>query len=93
MEQGNFNFPIAEMEEIDPLRKDWEAAEDRASAIWKMPLRKQVVLRLKNIRGEFKGVIHLARRPKVWDAKQKLELRMEKTHFTNHEIESCTQVD
>lgn len=78
---------------IDPLQADWEAEEDRASAIWTIPLRKRVRFRLKGLKDDFEGLIRLARRPTVLDPRRTLELRMKHLRFTNHEIESCMLLD
>jgi hypothetical protein len=78
---------------IDPLQADWEAEEDRAAAIWTIPLRKRVRFRLQGLKDEFEGLIRLARRPTVLDPHRTLNLRMKNIHFTNHEIEACAVID
>ncbi len=81
------------MEDIDPLQADWEAMEDRASKVWTVPLRKKVRFKLEGMRDELEGVIRLARRPIVWEPRQKLHLRIGNTRFTTADIEQCTVID
>ncbi|MEI7947690.1 MAG: hypothetical protein WCJ02_13400 [bacterium] len=92
MGQEEFNFTPSDKEEVDPLQADWDAMEDRASKVWTVPLRKKVRFKLEGMRDELEGVIRLARRPMVWESRQKLELRMKDETFTNHEIEQCTVI-
>lgn len=94
MEQGQLDFKNpSQPGDFDPLQADWEAAEDRASAVWSIPIRKKVLFRLEGMRDAIEGVIRLARRPTVWDRHQALELRMDKLNFRNHEIEVCTVIE
>ncbi len=93
MEQGELVFETEAEEGVDPLVADWNAEEDRAAAIWNIPLRKKVRITLEGMRGECEGVIRLAVRPSIWEAQQKLLLRMGSNEFINHQIESCTVIE
>jgi hypothetical protein len=88
-----FDVSLPTRPDVDPLQADWEAMEDRASTLWPIPFRKRTCIKLKGILKEFKGVIRLARRPAVWEPRQKLHLRIGHTPFTTDDIEQCTVVE
>jgi len=88
-----FDFESGNMNGYENWRRQ---QEERLQAIrneWGLPVRRRVRLRLKNIDGEFEGVLRLADHPLTVDSRLPLHLRIDNLDVFPDDIEQCVVID
>jgi len=91
--QGLFDFESGNMNGYENWRRH---QEERLQAIrneWGLPVRPRVRLRLKNIDGEFEGVLRLVDQPLTIDSRLPLHLRIDSLDVFPDDIEQCVVIN
>jgi hypothetical protein len=91
--QGLFDFESGNMNGYQNWRRQ---QEERLQAIrneWRLPVRRRVRLRLKNIDGDFEGILRLVDQPMTIDRRLPLHLRIDNLDVSPDDIEQCVVID
>ena len=60
---------------------------------WGIPVRRRLRLRLKNLNGDFEGVLRLVAQPLTIDRRRPLHLKIDKIDVFPNQIEQCVLID
>jgi hypothetical protein len=90
--QGIFDFNTGNQNGYENFLREQEAKEKRIREIWGLPVGRTVSLTLIGVPGRFEGKLKVAEQPKLFQRNEPLHLKIGKTGFFHHEIESCNTI-
>jgi hypothetical protein len=91
--QGMLDFESGNPDGIENWRRQREARLEAVRREWSLPVGRRVRVRLRNIDGDFVGMLRLAEEPAAIDRRVPLRLRIDQMDFTVPEIERCALLD
>ena len=91
--QGLFDFESGSMNGYQNWRRQQEERLQTIRNEWRLPVHRRVRLRLKNIDGDFEGVLRLVDQPLTIDRRLPLHLRIDNLDVFPEDIELCVAID
>ena len=91
--QGLFDFKSGNMNGYQNWRRQQEERLQSIRNEWRLPVRRRVRLRLKNIDGDFEGVLRLVDQPLTIDRRVPLHLRIDNVDVFPDDIEQCVVIE
>lgn len=90
--QGLFDFESGNMNGYENWRREQEQRLQAIRNEWRLPVRRRVRLRLKNIDGDFEGVLRLVDQPLTIDRRLPVHLRIDNLDVFPDDIEQCVVI-
>jgi hypothetical protein len=90
--QGLFDFESGNMCGYDNWRREQEQRLQAIRREWGIPVRRRVRLRLKNLDGDFEGVLQLVDQPLTIDRRRPLHLKVDNIDVFPDDIEQCVVI-
>lgn len=90
--QGIFDFDTGDTDGLANWRRQEEARLNAVREVWALPVGRHVRIRLRDIDGEFEGLLKLLHYPTVLDRRLPLQLRVGSVDVAINDIEACSVV-
>ena len=91
--QGVLDFDSGNPNGYQNWRREQKQRLQAIRTEWRLPLRRRVRVRLKNIDGEFEGILQLLHQPLSIDRRLPLQLRIDTFDFLHSDIEQCVVIE
>ena len=91
--QHLFDFESANINGYENWRREQENRLEAIRNEWCLPVRRRVRIRLKDIDGDFEGVLRLVDQPLTIDSRLPLHLRIDNLDVFPDDIEQCVVIE